>query len=396
MVVTHDVDQVLIRAVDAGVTPGVVALAADEAGVIYAGAFGARAVGQDLAMGLDTVVVLASMTKVVTSVAALQLVEQGRVGLDEPLRRHLPDLAAVQVLAGFDAAGTPRLRSPHRPITLRHLLTHTAGFAYHIWNPDILRYHGYAGIPTIDEGKKACLTIPLACDPGERWEYGISTDWVGQMVEHVSGQSLDDYVRQHILNPLGMGDTGYVIGADQRSRLAGMHARQPDGSLQPLPTEESPQPEFWEGGGGLYSTGPDYLRLLRMLLGGGQLDGVRILQPETVTEMSRNQIGALTVGALTTALPEVSNTVEFFPGMVKQWGLCAMITTQASPAGRAAGSLAWGGIANTYFWIDPTRRVTGVLLTQILPFADAGVLNLFAQFERAIYTSHAARGRRPA
>jgi CubicO group peptidase (beta-lactamase class C family) len=193
-----------------------------------------------------------------------------------------------------------------------------------------------------------------------------------------------------------MGDTGYVIGADQRSRLAGMHARQPDGSLQPLPTEESPQPEFWEGGGGLYSTGPDYLRLLRMLLGGGQLDGVRILQPETVTEMSRNQIGALTVGALTTALPEVSNTVEFFPGMVKQWGLCAMITTQASPAGRAAGSLAWGGIANTYFWIEPTRRVTGVLLTQILPFADAGVLNLFAQFERAIYTSHAARGRRPA
>lgn len=395
MVITSDVDRVLRCAVDAGVAPGIVALAADGSGIVYAGAFGTRDDAQDRAMTLDTVVRIESMTKMVTSVAAMHLVEHGRLGLDDPVGAYVPELATVQVLDGFDDSGTPRLRPPRRPVTLRHLLSHTAGFAYHIWNADILRYHEATGTATILEGKKAGLGIPLVCDPGDRWDYGPSTDWVGQAVERVSGRSLADYFREAIFDPLAMDDTGYGLGPDQQSRLATRHIRRPDGSLQVRPQTVRPQPEFFSGGGNLYSTGADYLRFLRMLLGGGQLDGVRILQPETVAEMVRNQIGDLTVRPLTTVTPEISHSVEFFPGQVKQWGLGAMITTEQVPDGRAAGSLTWAGGANTYFWLDPTRRVTGVLLTQIMPFADPSVIDLFAQFERAIYAG-SARERRPA
>lgn len=387
MSATDDIDRVFTRAVDEGVVPGVVALAADETGPIYAGAFGTR--DGDTDMSLDTIFKLFSMTKPLTSVAAMQLVEQGRVGLDAPLRDYLPELGAAQVLDGFSSDGAPGLRPLRRPITLRHLLTHTAGFAYHIWNADILRYHDQTGVPTIASGKKACLGSPLVCDPGERWEYGISTDWVGQVVERLSGQSIDAYFADHIIGPLGMTDTEFVLHPDQRCRLARIYARQANGSLEVLPPDDAPASEFFEGGGGLYATGPGYLRFLRMLLGGGVLDGIRILRPETVIEMGTNQIGELTAGILVTVLPAVSNSVEFFPGVVKKWGLGMMLTTTETESGRAAGSLGWGGLANSYCWIDPVRRVTGVLMTQILPFADPGVLSLLGSFEHAIY---AARG----
>ncbi len=229
MVVASEVDRVLADAVEAGTVPGVVALGADARGVVYAGAFGTRVIDQDWPMNLDTVMRLASMTKVVTSVAAMRLVEQGRIGLDEAVDAYMPELAAVQVLEAFDDPCNPWLRPPHRPITLRHLLTHTAGFTYDDLNGDLLRYRDYAGIPPFDELKKACLAVPLVRDPGDRWEYGISTDWVGQVVERLSGQSLEDYFREYILAPLGMNDTGFVLRPEQRSRLAGMHERQPDG-----------------------------------------------------------------------------------------------------------------------------------------------------------------------
>ena len=242
----------------------------------------------------------------------------------------------------------------------------------------MLRYQAHA-VPGIIECKNATLQLPLAFDPGDRWDYGINIDWVGKTVERLSGQSLEDYFREHIFDPLGMLDTGFVVGADQRTRLAGMHVRQADGSLQAIPFEVPQAPEFFMGGGGLYSTGPDYLSFLRMLLGDGQLGEARVLRPETVAEMGKNQIGELTVGLLKTSVPGSSNDAEFFPGMVKKWGLGYMISTEEAPTGRSAGSLAWAGLANTYYWIDPTRRITGVILTQILPFADATVLNLFEQ-----------------
>jgi len=387
MVVATGADQVLERAVNAGDVAGVVGVAADDRGVIYEGAFGKRAADADAPMTVDTVVWIASMTKAITSVAAMQLVEQGRIALDEPLSNRLPEVSAVQVLDGFDEAGAPRLRPPRRPITLRHLLTHTAGFTYDIWNTDMIRYQEHAAIPGIIECKKVTLNTPLVFDPGERWEYGINLDWVGQTVERLSGKRLEEYFREHIFAPLGMRDSGFVIGADQRQRLAGMHFRLPDGQLQVIPFEMTQEPEFYMGGGGLYSTGPDYLRFLRMLLGEGQLDGARVLTAESVAEMSQNQIGDLTVGLLKSAIPGSSNDAEFFPGMPKKWGLGYMISTLEAPTGRSAGSLAWAGLANTYYWLDPARRVTGVILTQILPFADPAALGVFDQFERAIYAS---------
>jgi methyl acetate hydrolase len=390
MTVRTAVDQVLERAVDAGEVAGVVALAADGEDVVYEGAFGKREIGQGPDMTLDTVFWIASMTKAVTSVAAMQLVEQGRLELDEPLGGRLPELASPQVLEGFDAAGAPRLRPAKRPITLRHLLTHTAGFTYDIWNADMGRYMEHSGIPGIIECKNATLRTPLVCDPGERWEYGINLDWAGKAVEMVSGQSLDEYFREHIFKPLGMMDTGFVIRPDQRSRLASMHARKPDGSLEAIPFEIPQQPEFFMGGGGLYSVGRDYLTFLRMLLHRGRFNGVQILRPETVAEMAKNHIGDVTVGRLKTAIPSASNDAEFFPGMVKKWGLGYMISMEEAPTGRSGGSLAWAGLGNTYFWIDPTKRLTGVILTQILPFADDKVLGLFEQFERAIYADRAA------
>jgi CubicO group peptidase (beta-lactamase class C family) len=387
MVVASGVDQVLERAVEAAEVPGVIALAADDAGVVYQGAFGKREVGKEPDMTLDTVVWIASMTKAVTSVAAMQLVEQGRIGLDEPVSDKVPELSTIQVLDGFDAAGAPRLRPPRRPITLRHLLTHTAGFTYDIWNTDMVRYQECTATPGIIECKNVTLQTPLVFDPGDRWEYGINLDWVGKTVEQLSGQSLEEYFREHIFVPLRMVDTGFVLQPERRTRLASMHVRQPDGSLQAIPFEIPQEPEFFMGGGGLYSTGPDYLRFLRMVLGGGELDGARVLRRETVDLMGQNHIGELTVGLLKTAQPGSSNDAEFFPGMVKKWGLGYMISTEDAPTGRSAGSVAWAGLGNTYFWIDPTRKVTGVILTQILPFADALVLDLFARFERAVYAS---------
>jgi methyl acetate hydrolase len=381
MVAATGADRVLARAVEAGEVPGVVALATNERGAFYEGVFGQRAFGQGPAMTLDTVFAIMSMSKPITSVAALQLVEQGRIALDEPLGQRLPELAASQVLDGFDDHGAPRFRAPRRAITLRHLLTHTAGFAYSIWNADLLRYQEFTGTTV------AALKMPAVSDPGERWEYGTNTDWVGHLVEQVSGQSLEDYFRAHILDPLGMRDTSFMPGPDQRARLATRYQRPPDGSLQPLVVEIPLRPESFSGGGGLFSTGADYVRFLRMLLNGGQFEGTRILQPETVAEMARNQIGALTVGPLRSTTPARSNDAEFFPGMDKHWGLAGLLTTTAAPTGRSAGSWAWAGLANTYFWLDPARRIAGLLLTQILPFCDRPALDLFDQFERAIYAS---------
>jgi methyl acetate hydrolase len=334
------IDAVLRDATAAREVPGVVAMAATDEGVLYEGAFGTRALDQGLAMTRDSVFRIASMTKAVTSVAAMQLVERGLLALDDPVPTIDPALGAPQVLEGFDRSGRPLLRPARRPITLRHLLTHTAGFGLEIWDANLVRYIAATGMPTHDSGKLAALRLPLAFDPGDQWRYGLNLEWAGLVVEKVSGQPLEDYFRQHILAPLGMTDTGFVTSPGQRARQAAMHRRRPDGLLEPQPLETPFTPEFHSGGGGLYSTAPDYLTLLRMLLGGGSLDGVRILRPETVALMGRNHIGDLEAGLLTTAMPALSNDVDFFPGQSLRWGLGYMITPEAGPNGRSAGSLA--------------------------------------------------------
>ena len=379
------IDTVLRAAVDAKEVPGIVAMATTDRGLLYEGAFGTRDLGKGPAMTRDTVFRIASMTKAVTCVAAMQLVEQGKLTLEGPLPDIDKALSAPQVLDGFDASGAPQLRAAKRPITLRHLLTHTAGFSYETWDANTQRYVKVSGMPSTPTGKVAALRIPLVFDPGERWEYGINIDWVGRLVEHVSGKPLDVYFRDHVFAPLGMKDSGFVTSSEQRARQASVHQRQADGSLAPQPLETPFTPEFYAGGGGLYSTAPDYLIFLQMLLNEGSHSGTRILKPETVALMGQNHIGDLEAGILKTSLPARSNDVDLFPGISLKWGLAYMINMQPGPNGRSAGSLTWGGLFNTYFWIDPKRRVAGMIMTQILPFADTRALAVYGKFERAVY-----------
>jgi methyl acetate hydrolase len=364
--------------------PGIVAMAATDDGVIYEGVFGSRHLGQEPTMSRDTVFRVASMIKLITSVAAMQLVEQDKLKLDEPVPDIDPALSAPQVLAGFDAAGAPQLRPAAQAITLRHLLTHTAGFTYRIWDIDALRYR--QAIDRLSARKRADFPpTPLMFDPGTRWQYGTNIDWVGRIVEAISGERLDVYFRNHILDPLGMADTGFVVSPAQRARQASVHRRKPDGSLVPQPLEKQTTPTVFGGGGGIYSTAPDYLTLIRMLLHEGSLDGTRVLRPETVAVMGQNHIGDIQAGILRTTNPALSNDVDFFPGVPLRWGLGHMVNLGPGPNGRSAGSLTWAGLLNTYYWIDPTKRIAAVFMTQVLPFADRPALSLYRRFERGIY-----------
>ena len=381
----NSIDTILSRAVESKAMPGVVAVAATDKGVLYEGAFGTREVGKDAPMTLDTVVWIASMTKAITATAAMQLVENGKLGLERPASEVVPELAAAKVLEGFDPAGKPRLRAPKRPITLRHLLTHTAGFGYEIWDPAIAQYQTATGTPGITTCTNAALTTPLMFDPGDRWEYGINIDWVGKVVEAMSGQKLDRYFQEHIFGPLGMRDTSFKISPSQRARLATVHQRGEGGALAPIEFGLPEDPEFLMGGGGLYGTAGDYLTFARMIMQDGSFKGVQVLRPETVALMSQNHIGPIEVGVFKTAMPTLSHDIELFPGMSKKWGLSFLINTQPAPTGRSAGSLAWAGLANTYFWIDRAKRVCGVFLSQLLPFYDPAAIDVFGKFETEVY-----------
>jgi CubicO group peptidase (beta-lactamase class C family) len=380
------IDQILRQKSEAREIPGVVAIAANSKEAIYEGAFGKRDLSKPDAMTVDSVFWIASMTKAITTAAAMQLVEQGKLSLDAPIGKVLPDLASPQVLEGFDAKGQPKLRPAKNAITLRQLMTHTAGFCYELWNGDKATYLEKTGLPGITTCKNDALKTPIASDPGTRWEYGTNIDFVGKAVEAVSGKRLDAYLRDNLLAPLGMNDTGFKITDAMRKRLVGMHARNPDGSLAPLPFELEQDPEFHMGGGGLYGTAGDYIKFTQMILNKGRGNGNQVLKPETVATMSQNNIGELVVTKMTSAALMYTNDVDLYPEMIKKWGLSFLITTDKTPEGRSAGSLAWAGLANTYFWIDPARDVSGVILMQVLPFADARCLEAFAGFERGIYS----------
>lgn len=380
------IDHVLADAITGTKVAGVVGAAADSGGTIYDDAFGVRRLGSTARMTTDTVFRIASMTKAVTGAAAMQMVEQGKLDLDQPAGEILPFLANPKVLLGYDGKGNAVLRAARGVVTLRKLLTHTAGFVYDTWNEDMNRFATETGLPAARTGKLAALEAPLGFDPGERWEYGINIDIAGRMVEVASGLDLETYMRRYLFEPLGMPDTGFVLRPEWENRLAVVHSRGEDGSLTPLETPRPAEnPEFYAGGGGLFSTARDYLIFLQALMHGGQFNGARILRPETVALMGENHMGALNVLPMISHKPAMSNDVELFPGMDKKWGLSFLINTQDVPGRRSAGSLAWAGINNTYYWLDPKKKVAGVLMTQVLPFGDETVLGLLDRFEEAVY-----------
>jgi methyl acetate hydrolase len=387
VILSTQIDQHLAAAVASGAVPGVVALAADAKGIIYSGAFGQRGPTDQAPMALNSVFRIASMTKAVTAAAAMKLVEEGRLALDQPMKEIAPEIGQAQVLTGFDNKGQPQTRAPKRDVTLRHLLTHTSGYSYDLFNTQVGNYMRYHQLPSIATCKFDSLKAPLMFDPGEKWEYGIGIDWVGRIVEIVSGQKLAAYLDQHFFTPLAMRDTSFVLRPDMQARLVQAAARSPDGLLSPMEFEFPSDGDFHMGGGGLYSTGADYLRFTRMILGQGSLDGTRILQPQTVKLMGQNAIGDVAVPPFVSDNPAMALSADIFPGQIARWGLSFVINTEDIPGCRAANSLAWAGVHNTFYWIDPTRQLTAVLMMQLLPANDPQVLNTLIGYEQALYAT---------
>jgi CubicO group peptidase (beta-lactamase class C family) len=379
LLTAQDPDVPLREAVQRGDVPGVVAMVATPDSITYHGAFGKRDVRAGVPMTEDTIFAIYSMTKPVTSVAVMQLVEQGKLTLDEPVKKYLPAVGNAQVLLGF-RNGQPILKPPAKPITLRHLLTHTSGYGYGLWDANLLRWeqqHRRApGMPS-DGG-------PLVFEPGAKWEYGTNVDCIGRLIEAVTKQSLDQYFRVHILLPLGMKDTFFNVPPEKASRLASSH-RRAGGRLIEEARQAPARVSSYSGGGGLYSTAADYVRFMQMILNGGSVGGTRILRDSTVAEMIRNQIGDLPAGVLKTTAPDISRNVDFHPGHSDRFGFGFLINPEGYEGGRSAGSLAWAGLANTFFWIDPQRKLCAVMLLQVLPFCDEPSVALLGRFERAVY-----------
>jgi len=379
------IDRILERAVGDRLIPGVVAVAGDRDDVLYEGAFGCLSVGDERAVGPDTMFWLASMTKPLVSVAALGLIERGEIELEQPVADILPAFGRLQVLEGFDG-NTPRLRAPKGLATIRHLLTHTAGAGYWFANREVLRYHELTGIPDPSTRKLATLyEMPLIADPGTRWEYGTNTDWLGLVVEAVSGKGLDRFCAEHVFDPLGMRDATFTLTGEQAARMMTVHARQPDGGLVPTPRRGPAEPEFYSGGAGASGTGRDYLRFLRALLRGGELDGERVLRPETVELAFTDHLhDAPLPKSRRSAIPELSNDIPILP-VAQGWGLGFHLVLEDIPDLRRAGTGDWAGLANCYFWIDRATGVAGALMTQVLPFYDPGIVGMSIGLEHAVY-----------
>lgn len=373
-------DSNLEEAFAAAQLPGMVGLIVDRDGLRYSRALGLADASTGAQMGEDTLCQIASMTKALVSLAAMQLVEGGRLSLDAPIGDVLAELADPQVLTGFDPAGQPQLRAAVRPLTLRHLLTHTSGFGYFFIHPEVLQYFGAVGQP--QPGSLASIRMPLMFDPGERWEYSVSTDWVGRVVEAVTGERLGDYMAREVFAPLGMTRTAFR--AELPADAARVHTRLPGGGFKVEPMFMGGG-EFDAGGGGLTGTAPDYARFVQMMLRGGELDGNRLLKTETVAEMARNQVGPLRAGAMGSAMPALAKPYDTFPDQHTGWGLGFLINPETGPNGRSPGSLAWAGIFNSYYWIDPAAGVGGVFMSQLAPFGDAGALACFGALERIAY-----------
>lgn len=264
-------------------------------------------------------------------------------------------------------------------------MTHTSGLSYEFWNADILRYMEAKGIPSLGTLSRDCLFTPLIADPGETWEYGISFDWLGQVIEAIAGQDIDPYMAENLFAPMGMKRTVFTLTPDLTSRMAAIHVRNARGALESTDIIGEQNGDFKEGGGGLSSTSEDVMRFIRMVLNKGAVDGGRILSPESVSLLTQNATGKLPLKRLETTNAEASLDFEFFPGLRKSWTLGMMRNETAAPTGRSAGSCGWGGLFNTYYWIDPERDIGGILSTQLLPFADETSLEAFYGFETRIY-----------
>ena len=367
-------------AVSRGDAPGVVALIVGRDAVLYEGAAGKLDVTHDLSMPVNAIFSIASMTKPVTSVAIMMLFEEGKLKLDDPVSKYLTGFDNLQVITKFNEKdATYETRPAKRPMTIRHLLTHTSGIAYGFSNPIEYRLS--------KRTNKDEWELPLLDDPGDKWNYGPSTAVLGKIVEKITGEPLETYFQQHIFIPLGMTDTSFAVPLDQQSRVATKYTRV-NGLLQVQPGRKipsTPTPPF-HGDGGLYSTAQDYGKFMQMLLNGGHLGPAKILSEISVKMMGENNIGQMFVELQPAADQSLAKPFPLGAGHDK-FGLGFQIASSDPKYARfrSPGSMSWAGIYNTEFWIDPERHIGVVMMMQVLPFYDDGAIRALRDFEESVY-----------
>jgi methyl acetate hydrolase len=372
----------------AGGAPGVVAMATNRSGNFYEGAVGKRELGKDQPMTTDSVFAIFSTTKAITGTTVMQLVEEGKIRLEDAAKKYVPEIGELQVLDGFDASGQPKTRPPKRDITINDLILHTSGLCYECFSADDLAYRNAKGIPSVLTCTNASIKTVLLHDPGERWTYGVNIDWLGKIVEQQRGKALGEVMRERVFDPLGMKDIGFTMTDSMKARRVTIHDRAQDGKLTPLPDLALPQPPELEAGGlGLYATVGEYTKFIRMFLNDGAGPNGRVLRAETVAQMCEDGLAkmGLASGGWPTSAPSVTNEGEFFPGVDKGWAYTFQLNREATPSGRPAGSLMWAGLPNCFYWIDRKTGVGGYWASQILPFQDIASYPGFVDFETAVY-----------
>lgn len=362
--------------------PFVVGMTGKASGVTFAGAAGNAAPG--LKAAPDTVFRIFSMTKAIGSTAAMILVDRGQLDIDAPVQDVLPEFARIQVLDGWDG-DKPRLRAPKVKATARHLATHTSGLEYEFWRPEVGVYLQKTKRPSILAGTKDALFYPMMTDPGTRWGYGPSVDWLGLMVEKISGQRIDAFLKRNVFDPLGMKDTDVEVRPHMLGRLAAVKARGPDGKFADFDIAPPSNPEVYGMGHALYSTPQDYMRFLRMFLNKGALDGQRVLSERAVARLLENHMGPLKFEKMVTAAPPITADCDPFPGTTRTHSFGFLRNEADIPGHRRAGSQTWAGVLNTHYWFDPRSDLAGVIMTQSLPFVEAPFMEAYDAFEAAAY-----------
>lgn len=380
------IDALLQDACERRAVPGVVAVVAGADGIAFERAYGWADIEQRILLAPDAIFRVASLTKAVVAIAVLQLVERDRLDLDTPVGDIIPAFDEVQVLEGFDG-DIPRLRAPRRRATVRNLMTHTSGLTYDAFHADLLRYGDLSGVPMPASGLMSCFASPMVVDPGERFTYGMSSDWTGQVIEVITGKPLDRVVRECVTEPLGLKDVTFTPNADQRGRVAPVHLLQEDGSFTVIEFEWPSDPEFHSAGHGLYATARDYMTVQQLLMRGGELQGVRLLEPETVKMMTGDELVKQDIQMQRLSTARADFSYDFVPRQGVSWGLDIEITTASSPGLRPAGSFGWCGTFNNYYWIDPENEIAAGLHMSYLPLFDPAATHLFEQFERAVYAA---------
>ena len=378
-----ELDNIIADAVAQQDAPFLVAMVGHRDGAVWSGAAGERSPGQPAS--LDTVFRIFSMTKAVGSMAAMILMDRGKLSADATVQSIVPEFAQLPLLDGFDTSGAPILRTPKVKATVRHLATHTCGLCYEFWNAAMARYMQASGAPAILSGLTRAMNYPLQFEPGTQWGYGIGIDWLGRVVETVDGRRIDQFCREEIFEPLGMTDTAFEMLPHMQPRLANVCIRGEDGKFVDFALAPPSKPEFYGMGHALYSTAPDYLRFLRMVMGHGALDGKRIISVAGLAHMLANQMGSVPVHGLQSTAPPLSADLDLFPGRKKSHSMAFMRFDEDTPGMRHAGSQGWAGVLNSHYWFDPTANVIGLLMTQSLPFIEPRFASTYEKFERAVY-----------